>query len=131
MSSPQLVSDTALNDSNKTLSAPSRARLKALRVEYTASAGAGNRLLEVRFRDDGGDIVWATRLTTNIAASDVMTINFSPSAPTVAPTDDAIEGSQHIADVLFNSGWDVQVIDIAAIAAAADDMVLHSLWEAE
>ena len=133
MSRALLVSDTALNDSNKTLTPPpgGAARLRSLRVEFTATGTATNRTLFVRYRDSSGDVVWATELATAITPSDVMIVNFSPNAPTVAPVDTGIEGSQHIADVLFHGDWDVQVIDTGAVDAAADDMILHSVWSHE
>jgi hypothetical protein len=53
-----------------------------------------------------------------------MVINFSPNAPTVAPTDGAVIGSLHIPGALPR-GAGIQVIDTAAVAAAADDMVVH------
>jgi hypothetical protein len=129
MARTYLVSDTAANDSDKQLSPPSNnVWLLSLRIEYTATASAGSRTLEVRFRDSSGDVIWATEIQTDFVASDVMVVNMSPGAPTVTPVDNGDEGSQHLAAVCFEANWDVQVIDTAAIAAAADDMVLHSIW---
>jgi hypothetical protein len=68
-----VISDTALNDSNKTISIPNGPwEVASIRVEYTATATAGNRTLEVRVLDGDSDIISGTRLTTNITASDVM-----------------------------------------------------------
>ena len=123
------VSDTALNDSDKALTPPSNnVWLLSLRIEFTATADAGSRTLEVRYRDADGDVFWATEITTDFVASDIMVVNMSPGAPTVIPADNGDEGAQHLAAVCFEANWDVQVIDTAAIQAAADDMVLHSIW---
>lgn len=122
-----LTSDSTLNDSDKSIEVPSGKvwEILSLRIEYTATATVGSRTVEVRVRDDNDDVVWATEITTDFVASDVMVVNLSPGAPTVAPVDSGDEGSQHVAALFLNSGWDVQVIDTAAVDAAADDMVLH------
>ena len=70
-----VISDTALNDSNKTISIPNGPwEVASIRVEYTATATAGNRTLEVRVLDGDSDIISGTRLTTNITASDVIPV---------------------------------------------------------
>jgi len=125
-----LVSDTALNDSDKTISPPgNNVRLKLIRVEYTATATAGNRSLQVRFLDGDGDTFWATTVATAFVASDVMVVNFTANATIVVPVDNGAEGAQNISDIIFNSAWSIQVIDTAAVAAAADDMIVHTTWE--
>ena len=125
-----VFSDVAINDSDKTITyiANTWAKLRSLRVEFTATATAGSRLLEVRFLDKSGDVVYALDHATPFIASDVMIVNFSPGATTVAPVDNTSEGSQHIASGLPTSG-SIRVIDTAAIAAAADDMIVHAVVE--
>ena len=125
-----LVSDTALNDQDKALTNPIDvdAYLRSLRVEYTATATAGTRTLEVRIRDSAADVIWATEITTDFIASDIMVVNFSSGAATVVPVDNGDEGSQHLALLPLKDNWDVQVLATAG-SNAGDDMVLHSVWE--
>jgi len=123
------TSDSTANDSDKTLTPPSEnVWLTSLRIEYTCTADAGTRTLEVRFRDADDDVIWATEIETGFILSDIMVVNLSPGAAKVIPVDNSTEGAQHLAPVCFREGWDVQVIDTAAIQAAADDMVLHAVW---
>lgn len=119
--------DSTANDSDKsiTISRHQVGTIAALRLEYTCTATVGSRTVEVRVKDASGDVVWATEITTDFVASDIMVVNFSPGATTVAPVDNADEGAQHIAPIKLETGWSVQVIDTAAVAAAADDMVIH------
>lgn len=124
-----VFSDVALNDQDKTITyiANTWANLHSLRVEYTASADAGSRLLEVRFLDKSGDVVYALDHATAFIASDVMIVNFSPGATTVAPVDNTSEGSQHIAAGLPTSG-SIRVLATAG-SNAADDMIVHAVVE--
>ncbi len=121
----QVVSDTELNDSNKTLTMPDgHWRVESIRIEYTATGDAGNRLMEIRYLDKDGNIVWATELLPAYVASDVRITNFSPSDRLLAAVDAGNEGSQHCAAAV-PSGGSIQVLDVAAIQAAADDMVVR------
>lgn len=125
----RLLSDTAANDSNKSLSyeAGGYWKVSSVRVEYAATATAGNRILEVRFLDSSGDVVYTCYYATAITANQTVVMNFSPGATTVAATSGGAEGSQHIAEYLPPGGGSIQVIDSAAVAAAADDVVVHAV----
>jgi hypothetical protein len=133
MSTGYIVSDTALNDSDKEITPPGRgATLRSVRVEYTATATVGTRIIEIQVLDaTGGDVVHGTRQATNVTASQVMIVNYSPGAPTNAPTDGALEGSQAFGAFVFEPAWRLRVVDTAAIAAAADDMVVHTVWSVD
>lgn len=124
-----LASDTAANDSDKTITVPAGEswEILSIRVEYTASADVGNRALTLLFRDSAADSIWGfTVSNATVAASEAMIFNFYPDAPTVAPVDGGTEGSQALPHgLILPAGWDVRIYDSAAVAAAADDMVVH------
>ncbi len=121
-----VASDSTLNDFDKTLTVTTGKvwEIQTFRLEYTASAVAGTRTVEVRVRDAADDVMWATEITTDFIVSDVMVVNFSPAAPLVVPVDAGDEGSQHIPGMLMGSGWDLQAVATAG-GDAGDDMVMH------
>lgn len=127
----KVTSNSTLNSNDKTLTPTSGFywRVASIRVEYTATATAGNRTLEVRYLDSGGDVIWATEITTDFVASDVMVVNLSPGAATVTPVDAGDEGAQHCAAVLPPEG-SVQVVDTGDVDAN-DDMVVHLMTYAD
>ncbi len=124
------VSDVALNDSDKSLVAPTDERwlLRYLRIEFTATGDAGSRLLTVELFDAADDLMLSINLTDNvIIISEAMVFNLYPSALAVAPVDAGVEGSDAIPeDLLLGPSWYVKVKDSAGIQAAADDMILHA-----
>ena len=130
MSAIRVVSDTAVNEQDKTVAIPDAgkgARIHSVRVEYTATAVAGTRTLEVRYLETGGDVVWATEIVTDYVASDVRVVNLSPAAALLAPADAGDEGSQHCAGGMPANG-SVRVIATAG-SDTGDDMVVHVVYE--
>ncbi len=124
-----LASDAAADDSDKTITVPSGEswEIKSIRVEYTATATAGTRTLAILFRDATDDVIHGfTVSNASITASQVMVFNFYPDAPTVAPTDGAVEGTQALSHgLILPAGWDIRIYDSADVDATADDVVIH------
>lgn len=125
------IKDVATNDSNKSLTVPAgrKWQILSIRIEFTATATVGNRILEVRYCDeDNSDTIFASELAAAITASQAMVLNLFPGATVVAPTDGDNQGTQPIPEGIFLGESDyVQIIDSAAVDAAADDMVVHML----
>ena len=129
------LSDTAANDSDKTITVKTGSSylVNSIRVEYTATATVGNRTLAILITDASDDVVLGFAVANNtITASQAMVFNFYESAATSAPADGAAEGTQALPYRLrLPSGYKIRIYDSAAIAAAADDMVIHLLVEEE
>jgi len=55
-----LVADEAANDSDKTITVPAgkRWKIKSIRVELTTTGDAGNRQIEIHFRDSSDDVIF-------------------------------------------------------------------------
>ena len=130
---PFVASDTAADDSDKTLAGSSvttetsRAILiVGVRVELTATATAGTRTIELQMLNGSSDVVWSTPTSTgsNVTATNTITAELSPRESATA----AIAGvtfERLPFDLWMDSGHSLRVFDSAAVDATADDMIVH------
>ncbi len=126
----QVLSDTVANDSDKSITVGTGISYKLISgsVQFTSTATAGNRQLELRVKDELGNVVFKVAAPSVQAAS--LTYNYSFGSGIPASTVVALTVMMPIPeDMILLSGWSIQIIDSAAIAAAADDMNMFFLVE--
>lgn len=134
---PRYTYDAAANDSDKTFTVPAGKRwdLKLIHVWILTTVAVGNRILRVDV-GDGTNAIWCSFTTPNVAASQLGIISLSDGLPrdSVSNLYQPGTGTGANATVVSSlpafslpAGYTIRVWDIAAIAAAADDMtvVLH------
>jgi hypothetical protein len=124
-----LLSDVALNDSDKSFTVPAATEYQILWiwVEYTSDANAGDRQLQIQVQNSGADVIadWAragdvqaASLTRNYlfgaAVSDLGTFRDTDFMTTPIP-----------AGGFLQAGDILRVFDNNAVAAATDDMIVH------
>lgn len=102
-----------------------------LRIEYTATATVGTRLLRVQLRDSvDADVLMDFRPSgtgLDIVASATKTVEFlipgsAPSAPLAGVASDYYVA---VPNILLAAGLELRIFDTAAIAADADTMIVH------
>ena len=129
----KLISDEDLNDSDKIVfTVPDGEVYEVLwiHVEYAASADAGNRALNVQFRDADDDVVLQRYMGEAITVSETWHCLFAPGVP--LQEDEAGVGIKQAyvplpTPMMLPAGFDLRITDSSAVAAAADDMVVHAL----
>ena len=129
----KLISDEDLNDSDKIVfTVPDGEVYEVLwiHVEYAASSDAGNRALNVQFRDRDDDVVLQRYMGDNIIVSETWHVLFAPGAP--LQEDETGVGIKQAyvplpQPTMLPAGFDLRITDSSAVAAAADDMVVHAL----
>lgn len=132
---PSLQSDEALNDSDKSFVVPASTewRIKSIWVELISTAVAGNREIVIEIQDGAADVV--ARIKAGIVQAASLTRYYLFAAHVTELV--AFRGTA-IADTLSTimpewvlpATYVVRVYDIAAVDAAADDMVVQMLVEA-
>jgi hypothetical protein len=132
MGSPQYLTDTALNDSNKALTVPANRKYKIMGglAQLVSTATVGNRQIELRITD-GTNTVFAITANGTQAAS--LTRQYHFILGTDGPS--AVAGTVFVCPIppglWLPPTWTIQVLDTAAIDAAADDLTLRFLVEEE
>lgn len=123
-----LDNETADN-SDKTFTVPTAKEYQILWiwVEYTSTATAGNRQLCIEIQDAAGDVIaQAARVGTVQTASLTRNYLFAPAAADLLAFRDTDYITTPLPPTLFlSAGQKVRVYDKAAVAAAADDMVVQ------
>jgi hypothetical protein len=124
-----LQTDETANDSDKTITVPTGKRWLILwcHVEYTASATAGARFIEMHLRDSSDNIIAVATHTININAGESYNLEFLPSGT-------ARNGSTVVNAIIplppitiLEAGYDIRIFDSAAIDPAADNMIIKML----
>jgi len=128
---PGLSSDTAADDSDKKLTVPASTewRVKSIWVELTTTATAGDRQIMVEIQDASDDVVAQVRAGIVQAASLTRYYLFAPTVTELAAFRDTDYLSTIMPEWVLPAGYDIRIYDKAAIAAAADDMIVHALIE--
>ena len=135
---PFIASETALNDSDKTLVlATDFSDIKGIvvdgiRVEYVASATVGNRGLTILVTD-GGDTICEVPISTAtklVTASQTQNAEFSASSVHLASTSNTDSAgadlqAAYMPVLYLPRSSSIRVFDSAAVDAAADDMIVH------
>ncbi len=112
------ITEVALNDSDKTFTVPADETWEVLllRYEYTADATVGTRTPTIRYQDDNSDDI-----LLDVAGATITASNSSTQLADASGTLDLTIPQR----LVLHPGYDIRVFDSAAIAAAADDMVVH------
>ena len=130
----KLISDETMNDSDKIVfTVPDGEVYEVLwiHIEYTATAfQAGNRALNVQFRDRDDDVVLQRYMGDNIIVSEAWHVLFAPGAP--LQEDETGVGIKQAyvplpMPTMLPAGFDLRITDSSAIAADADDMIVHAM----
>jgi len=121
-----LVQDLAANDSDKTLTVPAGKvwELESVYVELTTSADAGNRQMVLQVLDGTADVVAQANAVAVQTASGTEYYHWGAYWGTATETPATFHYIPLPIRVL-PPGWAVKVLDSAAVAATADDMLVH------
>lgn len=137
-------SDTALNDSDKTLdfsasvgsaSASHKYELLYALVRFTTTATVGNRLLTIAVLDETGTELFHTHPGSYQAASLTYHYYLMPGIfrETVsAVTETGVDGTMQMPfpeEMKWNPNWTLRIYDKNAVDAAADDMLISGVVE--
>jgi hypothetical protein len=126
---PVLKSDGAANDSDKTITVPSGKiwEIISIWIELVTTADAGNRQMQIDIRDDGDDVIYSL-LAKNVQVAS-QTEHYACSQNGQEPAE-TVAGKHFIpipVGLMLPAGYNVRIYDSAAIAAAADDMVIQMI----
>ncbi len=123
-----VVNDAVANDSDKSFSPSGEFwRIQAIFVVFTSTASPGNRQLVVRIKD-GSDVIYQS--PAGAVQADTLTVNYNW-AMNNARESAAVAGALDVPlpNLVLSPDYTVQVLDSAAIDAAADDMTVRILAE--
>lgn len=126
---PSLQVSEAADDSDKSFTVPASTvwEIVNIWIEYTSSADVGNRLLMVELMDDAADVIG--RFTAGIvqAASLTRYYTFAPGVPDLTAFRNTSYLSNPMPIIRLPASYVIRICDSAAIAAAADDMIVQML----
>lgn len=123
-----VVNDAVADDSDKSFTPAKRWRIQAIVVVLVATATAGNRQMVVRVLS-GADLLFQSAAGAVQAQSTTVTYNFAEGN---AREVTAVAGALDVplpSNFSVDPSLIVQVLDSAAIDAAADDMTVRILAE--
>lgn len=126
---PSLQADEALNDSDKSLTVPANAswEIQTIWVELITTATVGNRQMTVELQDSAADVIARFDAGAVQAASLTRNYLFGANLPDLTAFRAGDLLMTPLPCLVLPAGFIVRVYDSAAIAAAADDMVLQAL----
>jgi len=121
-----VVNDVALNDSDKTFVVPAGEEweIQSTYVELITTVTAGNRVPTVRLLDGSNNFIAASNAGTQ-AASLTGRFTFAPNTAFGTGSAQAHGQVYPLPPVILPAGFKVQVLDAAAIDAAADDLTVR------
>jgi len=125
---PLLVADEGADDSDKSFTVPANYYYQVLWiwVELTTTATVGNRQMTIELQDDSADVIAQWRAGAVQAASLTRYYCFAPAnADLMAFRDTSFLMTPIPPTLLLPASYVVRVYDSAAVAAAADDMVVQ------
>jgi len=128
---PELQIEETANDSDKPITVPAGQiwRVLWIHVELATTATVGNRQIAIEGRDASDDIIFSESAGAVQAASLTYTYTCQPGAVREAAF---VNGQINLPippDFILPAGYDVHIFDSAAVAAAADDMVVQMMVE--
>lgn len=123
--------DTALNDSDKTITVPAGKQwvLKSLYAKLISTATVGNRQLDVLITDDGDNIFAKFVAGAVQAASLTREYVFAPEHPQETGFTNGGMLRALAGELALPAGYKIRIYDSAAIDAAADDLTVRLLVE--
>lgn len=125
---PALKADEALNDSDKTFTVVAGTfwDVEWIWVELVTTSTAGNRQLAIEVQDDAGDVIMRLPAGATQAASKTENYLFGKGVEAqTSPADNVLQIPLPV--IVLPGNYVIRVYDTAAIAAAADDMVVQML----
>lgn len=119
--------DITADDSDKTFTVPASTEWQILSVYVvlTTTATAGNRQMAVRFLDASDNTIGSVRAGSVQAASLTRNYQFAPGMPQDTAFRDTDYLSVSMMPIVLAAGQKVQILDKAAVAVAADDMIVR------
>lgn len=126
---PVLQIDEAANDSDKTFTVPANTVWTpfTIWVELISDATVGNRQMALQFRDGSDDVIAEVRAGAVQAASITRHYLFSTTGVDLTGFRDTDWLSTPMPFIPLPETFDIRVYDKAAVAAAADDMVVQMM----
>lgn len=126
---PELISDEALNDSDKTLTVPADQIWEILSIwlEFTSTATVGNREIRTTTRDSANDTVFDTKPGIIQSASKTFQYLFAPSFP----RETAVFASDRFhfpyPRIFLPASFNLRLFDAAVVDVAADDLIIQMM----
>ena len=125
---PTLLADETADDSDKSFVVPASTyeQLLWVWVELTTTATVGDRQMTVEIQDSGADVIGQWKAGVVQAASLTYKYCFAPAnADLTAVRDTNYISTPLPPTVILPAAYIVRVYDSAAVAAAADDMIVQ------
>lgn len=124
------VSDSLLNDSNKTLTVPEGKQWKILygAILLTTNVTVGDRQFEIKIKNASADITYILRSAAIQAASLTEQYTLGQFGD-VAQTVDGRHTIPIPVNCILDENFQIQILDAAAIAPTADDLIISLIVE--
>ena len=122
--------DVAANDSDKIITVPADTEWEILgiQVKLVSTGTVGNRRVEVVVRD-GADAIMFTLVAGAVqAASATVLYSFGAGLPRETTVVGGALMSPLPQGLILAGGWDIRILDSAAVDAAADDMDIAVIY---
>jgi hypothetical protein len=122
-----LSAEETADDSDKTFTVPTdyEWEVQAVLVEMTTTSTAGDRQLVVEFQDGSSDVVGQVRAGAVQAASLTRYYQFGQGLADLTAFRDTDYLMTPLPKVVLPAGFQVRILDKAAVDAAADDMIVQ------
>ena len=126
---PELISDTAANDSDKTLTVDSNEvwEILSLYMTFAATATSGTRVPLLLVRDGSGVNIAQVYTGLDITASQTRYFLYAPGFPMNSSWVATNRAYLSLPPLILPASFDIRVYDAAAVDAEADDMALYLL----
>jgi hypothetical protein len=127
----KLKSDVTANNSAKTITVPRYGlwAIKSIFVKLATTATVGNRQLRLSILTADNTVIFFTEALAVQAASLTYRYHFVPGVPNEDHNAKLWLQNGLPADLKLPAGYKIKIEDTAAVAAAADDMDVHILYE--
>jgi len=122
-----LTADVVTNDSDKSFTVPAGSEwtLLSLRAELISTGTAGNRQMVIEIQDSANNVLMLIQAGAVQAASTTVNYNFAVGLENETSVVNANLNKALPAQLVLTAGMIIRVYDTAAVAAAADDMVVR------
>jgi len=122
-----LSSSTAADDSDITFTVPASTEwiVHSIWIELTTTVTVGNRQITIELQDGSSDVIMQVRAGIVQAASLTRYYLFSPGVVDLVAFRDTDYLSTPIPELTLPAAYVLRVYDKTAVAAGADDMIVH------